>query len=389
MSQGNESDQCQYYSDKNPDPTNSEVAMTLFAIVYTHIFVLGLIGNLSIMFLTLRYHHLRTVQNIFILNLAISDVIVCLLSLPFTPVTSIYKVWMFGQPICHLLPLVQAVSIFVSTFSLSAIAIDRYNLVVRPHARPLTIHGARNVAVVLWVLSVVVSLPYAYYMRLETYEELCGQFCTEIWPSKSMQRSYALVVLIMQFLLPFVTMSFCYSTIFSKLRERANSKLKKLDERSQLLNIHQALDKKDSVKLKNGDDTQRANLLAQQRRTTTILASMVLIFGLTWLPQNIVTLMLEYDDEIFSHGAKNYTYLVSMIAHSIAMLTNVANPVLYAWLNPTFKQLFLQFFTNKKLPESADASARIAAPKPSGVQTARESVAKLSGLDEADPKDNV
>lgn len=98
---------CMRFVDKDPDPTNSTLAITIFAFVYLNIFVLGLVGNLSIVCLTIRHRHLRTVQNIFILNLAISEVIVCLLSLPFTPVTNIYKIWLFGQPLCHLLPLVQ------------------------------------------------------------------------------------------------------------------------------------------------------------------------------------------------------------------------------------------------------------------------------------------
>lgn len=98
---------CFDYSEGNPDPTNSQLAIVTFGIVYLHIFVLGLVGNLSIVLLTLRYRHLRTVQNIFILNLAIADVIVCLLSVPLTPITSINKVWLFGLPLCHLLPMVQ------------------------------------------------------------------------------------------------------------------------------------------------------------------------------------------------------------------------------------------------------------------------------------------
>jgi hypothetical protein len=63
------------------------------------------------------------------------------------------------------------------------------------------------------------------------------------------------------------------------------------------------------------EEKQRALLHAQQRRTTTILASMVLIFGLTWLPQNIVTLIIEYDDTILQRDTVNYTYIISMIAH--------------------------------------------------------------------------
>jgi hypothetical protein len=101
----------------------------------------------------------------------------CLLSVPLTPLTNVHKVWLFGLPLCHLLPMVQAVSIFVSTFSLSAIAIDRYNLVVRPHAQPLSVHGATNVAIILWITSIIVSLPYAYYMALVDYDGICGQVC--------------------------------------------------------------------------------------------------------------------------------------------------------------------------------------------------------------------
>ena len=98
---------CMNFVEEHPDPSNSPIVLSIFAIIYVHIFVLGLVGNISIIFLTLKYRHLQSVQNIFILNLAISDVIVCLLSLPFTPVTNIYKTWYFGQPICHLLPFVQ------------------------------------------------------------------------------------------------------------------------------------------------------------------------------------------------------------------------------------------------------------------------------------------
>lgn len=65
------------------------------------------------------------------------------------------------------------------------------------------------------------------------------------------------------------------------------------------------------------DGAQRA-VLNQQRRTTTILASMVLIFGLTWLPQNVVTLIIEYDETILQTETTNYTYLISMIAHRLA-----------------------------------------------------------------------
>lgn len=64
---------------------------------------------------------------------------------------------------------------FVSTFSLSIIAIDRYILVVKPYSHPITIKNAIILAIVLWIISVLVSIPYAYYMTLEEYPGYCGQ----------------------------------------------------------------------------------------------------------------------------------------------------------------------------------------------------------------------
>ena len=123
----------------------------------------------------------------------------------------------------------------MSTFSLSAIALDRYNLVVRPHATVIKPRNAITIALFLWFVAAIVCAPYCYFMKIEKYTDFCGQFCTERWPNPLVRRGYALVLLCCQFLIPFATMSFCYSVIFSRLRERANSKIRKLDERSQLL----------------------------------------------------------------------------------------------------------------------------------------------------------
>ncbi|KAK5983017.1 hypothetical protein GCK32_018024, partial [Trichostrongylus colubriformis] len=126
-------------------------------------------------------------------------------------------------------------SVFVSTFSLSAIALDRYNLVVRPHRHPLRSRGASVVALLLWIISALVCMPYGWYMDVVRINGLCGEFCTEIWPLPEVRKGYALMVLVMQFILPFATMAVCYYTIFARLRERTESKLKKLSERTQLL----------------------------------------------------------------------------------------------------------------------------------------------------------
>ena len=75
--------------------------------IVTHFLVREITETWCFRWLTLRNRHLQTVQNIFILNLAIGDVLMCLTSLPITPITNVYKTWFFASPVCKLIPLVQ------------------------------------------------------------------------------------------------------------------------------------------------------------------------------------------------------------------------------------------------------------------------------------------
>ena len=45
----------------------------------------------------LRAKHMHTVTNLFILNLAASDIVMCLFSVPFTPLQSFTGKWYFGE----------------------------------------------------------------------------------------------------------------------------------------------------------------------------------------------------------------------------------------------------------------------------------------------------
>jgi len=48
---------------------------------------------------------MQSITNIFIANLAVSDVIMCLLAVPFTPISGLLQSWPFGEALCHLVPM--------------------------------------------------------------------------------------------------------------------------------------------------------------------------------------------------------------------------------------------------------------------------------------------
>uniref|UniRef100_A0A915J645 G-protein coupled receptors family 1 profile domain-containing protein n=1 Tax=Romanomermis culicivorax TaxID=13658 RepID=A0A915J645_ROMCU len=355
--------ECYEFYLKYPDFLNLMVNLVIFGSVYALLFVFGTIGNCAMLLVTLNKTSMITVQNVYLMNLAVSDIIVCVLSMPITPVVIIYKQWYFGIAFCHMITWIQGSSIFISTLTLMAIAWDRYVLVVHPHKPALSVWSALWTIAAIWIFSMVVTLPYAYYMKIENncikrvkkvslkdpppiftvrkkstasfqqhvhqlsvihgiltkrrYERLCGEFCNEAWPSDQMKKSFTTVVFACQFVIPFVIMTYCYVTILIQLKRRIKNRL---DQRSMF------------------DDSKRANLIRQKRRSTIILASMVLIFFITWIPRNVIQMMWDY---VKGSITDHYVYFVHLSSHCFAMLSIIANPILYAWLNKAFRRIII------------------------------------------------
>lgn len=57
----------------------------IFCVVYTTICLLGLFGNVLVCYVVGRNRAMHTVTNCFITNLALSDILLCVLAVPFTP----------------------------------------------------------------------------------------------------------------------------------------------------------------------------------------------------------------------------------------------------------------------------------------------------------------
>uniref|UniRef100_A0A1I7WZQ5 G_PROTEIN_RECEP_F1_2 domain-containing protein n=1 Tax=Heterorhabditis bacteriophora TaxID=37862 RepID=A0A1I7WZQ5_HETBA len=313
---------CKTYTERFPDPSHHPLTIVLFSVLYSIVFIISFAGNIGVIYATVRHRSLQTVQNIFIVNLAVSDVILCILSIPLTPVTHIAKQWYFGSMLCRAVGGIQAIGLFIGTFSLCAIAVDRYFRLVIAPGSPLRKVNAIRITVVLWITSILVTLPYVYHMKMTYYPELkiCGEFCTEKWPNVYSKRIYTLFVLIIQFVIPFTIMTICYQAVFSFLRRRAKSRLTSIAQQANLLYVVAATAGADSQQHKEQLThliEQKKRVIKQRRRVTVILVSMVVIFGITSLPHNIVSTLMEFTDsqDILTFNGSDYMYLVNLITH--------------------------------------------------------------------------
>ncbi|XP_048364043.1 neuropeptides B/W receptor type 1 isoform X2 [Sphaerodactylus townsendi] len=98
-------------------------------IIYSVICAVGLTGNSAVIYVILKAPKMKTVTNIFILNLAIADELFTLV-LPINIADYLLLQWPFGEFMCKLIISIDQYNTFSSIYFLTVMSIDRYLVVV-------------------------------------------------------------------------------------------------------------------------------------------------------------------------------------------------------------------------------------------------------------------
>lgn len=86
----------------------------------------------NVIILSFYFFYYSTVTNYLIANLAVGDLLMALLCVPFSYISVLLQYWPFGQVLCHIVAPAQAVCVFVSAYTLVALAADRYIAILYP-----------------------------------------------------------------------------------------------------------------------------------------------------------------------------------------------------------------------------------------------------------------
>jgi len=109
-----------------------QTLMPLIVPCYVLVVVVGVFGNYLLLYVICRTRKMHNVTNFFIGNLAFSDMLMCVTCVPFTLAYAFNPHgWAFGRPMCYLVFLIQPVTVYVSVFTLTAIAVDRWVVPLR------------------------------------------------------------------------------------------------------------------------------------------------------------------------------------------------------------------------------------------------------------------
>ncbi|CAH2300655.1 pyroglutamylated RFamide peptide receptor isoform X2, partial [Pelobates cultripes] len=147
-------------------PFHTKIAFVSISVL---IFVLALFGNSLVLYVVTRSKAMRTVTNIFICSLALSDLLIAFFCIPFTMLQNISSNWLGGAFACKMVPFVQSAAIVTEILTMTCIAVERHQGIIHPlrmkwqytNQRAFTMLG------IVWLTAVLVGIPMWHVQRLE------------------------------------------------------------------------------------------------------------------------------------------------------------------------------------------------------------------------------
>lgn len=293
--------------------TTSLAPLRLAAIAsaYALVVAVSLFGNGLVVYVVARHRHLRSVTHTFLANVALSDLLMTCLNVPLSVARVLLDHWPFGEALCRLVPFVQTLSVYVSSLTMAAIAVDRYRAILtplKPRLRPP--HGLA-VLLAVWLLAALAALPYALYSQVVTvftYRPL--RRCQARFPTPALQfrRYLTLATFATQYLMPLSISALAYGAIVRRLWKRS---------------VVGAV-----------TDAQRSRQDRAKRKTIQMLLVVISLFACCWLPLNVYHLV---SDVASSAGMWRHNSNAFLACHWLAMSSVCYNPFVYCWLNAAFR----------------------------------------------------
>nr|XP_009300307.1 KISS1 receptor b isoform X2 [Danio rerio] len=204
---------------QNPVPLTDTWLVPLF---FTLIMFVGLVGNLIVIYVVIKNQQMKTVTNLYIVNLATTDILFLVCCVPFTATVYVLPSWIFGDFMCRLVNYLQQVTAQATCITLSAMSVDRFYVTVYPlqslHHR--TPQMALSVCTTIWICSSLLSVPIALYQHTESSYWFGPQtYCTETFPSVIHKRVYLLYSFLAVYLLPLITICMCYTFMLKRMAQ--------------------------------------------------------------------------------------------------------------------------------------------------------------------------
>jgi neuropeptide Y receptor len=318
-------------------------AMAAIVSAYVVLILFGAFGNALVCYVVARQPAMRQPLNVLIANLALSDLILCVITQTFNVIKFSRLQWHFGNVMCKLVPLLAGANVFVSTMTISAIALNRFVMIVYPmRGRLATVRVAYVTIGAVWLVSLALASPLSTLTNVVAFEPCRGmilfEVCVETNVMRGVRLTYSVASALFQYLIPMAIIVATNSVICWKLGRRMRTRSTANCSRQSPASGGTLLTQASSFA--PVDATARAAAEQyRQRKTGILLFAVAGAFAACWLPLNVFNVLADMNETLMLNVLSK-SKLVFPVCHLLVLLSACINPVLYGWLNTNFRHEF-------------------------------------------------
>ncbi|KAM6902140.1 adenosine A2a receptor b [Xenentodon cancila] len=292
--------------------------------------LLAVAGNILVCWSVCLNSNLQSITNFFVVSLAVADIAVGLLAIPFAITISVgFCADFYGCLFiaCFVLVLTQS-----SIFSLLAIAVDRYIAIKNPlrYSSLVTSQRAKGIIALCWALSVGIGLTPMFGWNTgrnatidPSEHDSCPKGMTQCLFEKVVTLDYMIYFNFFGcVLIPLLVMLVIYVHIFMAARHQLRTMSLKVPHTP-------------GPRQRALSSSSSRSILQKEVRAAKSLAIIVGLFALCWLPLHIIN--------CFNHLCDNCErphIWVMNIAIILSHANSVVNPFIYAYRIREFRQTF-------------------------------------------------
>ncbi|XP_025404902.1 pyrokinin-1 receptor-like isoform X1 [Sipha flava] len=308
-------------------------------IMYSVIFVTGVIGNSITCLVIAKHKYMHTATNYYLFSLAVSDLILLVSGLP----QEMWSIWskypyIFGEIFCQLRGLFAEMSANATVLTITAFTAERYVAICHPFmAQSMSkLSRAVKLIVIIWLVAVMFAIPQALQFTVSSYDGMpevtqCNIKTIQLMDTdvKLSTVSFTLSTLLF-FVLPMTFITVLYALI--GLRLRRSDKLKRT------ITVRSSCGEK-----KISSPEYRAN---SSSKVLKMLVAVVVAFFICWAPFHAQRLIAIFwsnhasskDEDIpFLHQLYGITTYVSGVLY---YMSTTINPILYHIMSLKFRTAF-------------------------------------------------
>ncbi|XP_028408298.1 5-hydroxytryptamine receptor 1A-alpha-like [Dendronephthya gigantea] len=302
--------------------------------------VTALFGNGFVCTAVYKVRRLQKVSNYFLVSLAVSDILVVVLAIPFRIYFELNTVWLLGKHACKFWIFMDILCNTASIVNLSLISVDRY-IALSKSLRYLaiaTVSRCRIGIAIVWGFSFTIAT-----LSLHTWSSDGGlihhPFC------RKNDKIYYTFSTILGIIIPLVVLIVLYYLVF-KIALKHHVKIMK----SNYSTPPSSEDCADQSQLRSRSNSSPRRFAIRELKATKTLIIVVGAFLVCWLPLCVLVVMQQYVPQYIERWPpKTQEILGQLLLYSLPFLNSCLNPYIYTCHNSEFRAVFKKTFS-KMLP---------------------------------------